>query len=96
MARTPLLNLRVDDETKARWEVAAREAGYSLAEYVREAVEERVSVDASAKKPSRSRKTAPKEKLLTGRVVEKGSSSHSRTGMCEHRIPATAHCVKCD
>lgn len=39
MARVPLLNFRVDDDTKARWQAAADHAGVTLSEYVRDAVE---------------------------------------------------------
>jgi len=39
MARTPLRNLRVDDETWDRWEAEARDRGYSLSEFIRECVE---------------------------------------------------------
>lgn len=92
----PPIQIRLDEETQARWKAAATDAGYSLAEYVREAVEERVSMDSPAKKTGKTKKTPPKEKLATGIVAEKGSSKHARTGLCPHRVPATAFCSRCD
>lgn len=86
MARTPLLNLRVDDDRRAVWESAARDAGYTLAEYVREAVDERVAADAGSGRGKRPAK---------GKTREKPAET-VRTGMCEHRVPAAAYCGRCD
>lgn len=92
MARTPVLNLRVDEATKARWEAAARDAGYLLSEYVRAAVEDRVAADGAP--PVRKRPA----KKTAGRSQESGSPvpARSRTAMCEHRRPPTAYCARCD
>lgn len=51
------VEVRVDDETRARWESAARDAGQSLSVFVRDAVEAVVSapavrVQAGKRKPS--------------------------------------------
>lgn len=40
MAASPNRNLRVDDETYARWQAAAADAGYSLSEFIRAAVDD--------------------------------------------------------
>lgn len=44
--RTPLLSIRVDAETKARWEAAAARDGLALSEFVRRAVERALLADA--------------------------------------------------
>jgi hypothetical protein len=36
MARSELVQLRVDGDTKARWQAAAEDAGYRLSEWIRE------------------------------------------------------------
>lgn len=47
MARVPLLNLRVDEATKARWQAAADHAGVKLSEFIRQAVNARCDQKAS-------------------------------------------------
>lgn len=92
MARTPLLNIRVDDDTKARWEAAARDSGYSLAEYIREAVDARVEIDAPTKGK---RKPAARSPKPTPPDAQSGKSG-SRSGMCVHRRRSDQYCSRCD
>lgn len=89
MARTPHLALRVDDATKARWETAARDAGYSLADYVREAVNARVEADTAPVAPRK-----PKRAAKGAEPAEPARST--RVSMCEHRRPPETYCPKCD
>lgn len=91
MARTPHLALRVDDETKARWEDAATDAGFSLAEYVRDAVDDRVAAEKAPAKPRSKRKTEPRSEPM-----KTGAPAKTRSGMCPHRIAATSFCKTCD
>lgn len=94
-----LFPIRVDDETKARWEAAARDAGYSLAEYIREAVNERAATDAGPVKPkAKARRTKQigfglPPKTQTGAATK--TRSTARTAMCEHRRPPETFCPKC-
>lgn len=39
MARQPHLAIRIDDDTKARWSTAARDAGQTLAAFIRDTVD---------------------------------------------------------
>jgi hypothetical protein len=43
MARKPIIPVRADEETKARWEAAAAEHSTSVSEFVRAAVEEKIA-----------------------------------------------------
>lgn len=43
MARAPLFGIRLDTETRARWQAAADDAGYSLAEFIKAAVEAQIA-----------------------------------------------------
>lgn len=93
MARTPLLNIRVDDETKQRWDAAARDAGYSLAEFVREAVDARIAADA----PKPKAKKGNRQPGQIGLDPTLRAAGMGRTTICEHRIPPTAFCTRgCD
>lgn len=83
MGREPHLALRVDDETKSRWQAAARDAGYTLPEFICAAVEERLSSDAAPKRKTK-RAAAGAAPVVA-----------ARTGMCPHRVPATSFCGRC-
>jgi predicted DNA-binding protein len=43
VTRSPLFNLRLDEETKARWQARATDAGYTLSEFIRVCVEAQIS-----------------------------------------------------
>lgn len=94
MARTPIFPIRLDDETKARWDAAARDAGYSLAEYIRVAVDD--LIERETKPVAKSKKKAvTKTTVRVGLDPELRASKGPRTGLCPHRIPPTAFCSRC-
>lgn len=87
MARPQPIQIRVDDETRDRWTAAARDAGYQLHEYVRAAVDAQIDTET---RPPPARRSRSKKAAAT---VE---ARAPRTGLCEHRIPPTSHCSRCD
>lgn len=83
------LEIRVDDQTRDRWKAAADDAGYTLTEFVRAAVEDKVA-QPKATRPSRA-------KAKAGAAASKVRASTCRASMCEHRIPAGSYCPRgCD
>ncbi len=78
--------------SRAAWEAAARDCGYTLAEYVREAVDERVEADSGSRKPKKGKAVKTAMSVKTDAV----KTGTARTGMCEHRVPATSFCARCD
>lgn len=89
MARaTNKVEIRVDDETRDRWTAAARDAGYQLHEYVKAAVD--AQIDAETRPPPARRSRGKKGGSPAG------ETRAARTGLCEHRIPPTSHCSRCD
>jgi hypothetical protein len=92
---TPILNLRVDDETKARWQAAADLAGYRLSEWIRSCCDARADARAAA--------TAEPEKRGGYQPRASGPpptvpppKPGGRASVCEHRIPAGSFCKACD
>lgn len=94
------LEIRLDDQTRARWTAAAQDAGYTLAGYVRDAVEARVEQDAPAPKrrrPPRSPKPTPPGVEEHGVSPLPPRRGRERAVVCEHRVPPTAYCSRgCD
>lgn len=111
MARTPLLNLRVDAERKARWEAAAKDAGCSLAEFVRDTIDavlaepvarELVAMEVEDSKRAANPPPPPSPKPTPPGIEEHGISPRrpkkrrERTEMCVHRRRPDQFCSKCD
>lgn len=99
MPRKPLLTLRIDDETRAKWQAKADDLGYSLSELIRIAVDDLIDREAPKAKP----KKKPTVKELRGVIVAKTTRSpfpnnprNERSVMCEHRVPPSAFCSRCD
>jgi hypothetical protein len=65
LPRKPIIPIRADDETKARWEEAAAEHSTSVSEFVRAAVEEKI---AGGVKPSSFRTKSGR--ILTGEDIQ--------------------------
>ena len=106
MAATPLLPVRVDAETKARWKAAADERGITLADLVRDSVEAEIAAppvaSPSSWPASRGRKAPkpdgpPLDPSNHGRSPFRRKRDGKRTEMCPHRIPPTSYCSRgCD
>lgn len=78
---TPILNLRVDDPTKERWQAAARDAGYSLSEWMKATLNDACS-------PDRPKTRAQKKAEADAPKV--------RTVRCPHRLLPDQFCRECD
>lgn len=106
---TPLLSLRVADETKARWKAAAAERGYSLSELVHASVESslkdpRAADDVSRRAVEAERRqdqAEPRDTATSDKPARKRSrsaqaeSSPPAAGLCEHRVALTSYCGRC-
>lgn len=67
MARTPIIPVRADEETKIRWQAAAAAAGDSLSEFVRLAVEERIAAGPGRPRPASLQANSKPAQILVGR-----------------------------
>jgi len=100
VARTPLLNLRVDDATKLRWQAGASERGYTLAEFVRASVEAELAKDLGRESSAADVDGAGSETSghhesvgeRQGRRPAPEKKRRTRATMCEHRIPPESFC----
>lgn len=78
------VTLRVDAETREKWEAEAKARGYSLSEFVRSCVDAEMAPSVVA---------APAKKAARGRVKDE---SKPASGMCEHRVALTSYCARCE
>jgi hypothetical protein len=86
------LQIRLRDAERDRWETAARDAGVSVPEFVRQTVA--AALDGGSKVETfesgfKSRSGPPLR-------VTAATSLPARTTMCPHRVPPTAYCSYCD
>lgn len=84
MAPTPILAVRVDKATQARWKAGAEERGYELSEFVRSCVESELA-PGSPPQPRRDTK-----------ATRKDDERKARTGLCPHRLGPGQFCRRCD
>lgn len=73
----PLLNFRLSPEDKARWQAAADNAGVSLSDFIRVAVEKFISapLSAAAAEPAAERPVEPLDAVGVGLAAEVGKIS---------------------
>ena len=85
------LQIRLRDAERDRWETAARDAGVSVPEFVRQTVA--AALDGGSKVETF--ESGFKSRSGPSRYPEP-TSLPARTAMCPHRVPPTAYCSYCD
>lgn len=68
MGRQRLLNIRIDEERRTRWDSAAADAGETLSDFIRDAVDHRVEVGSLVVPADAERETVKRQDSPAGRV----------------------------
>lgn len=95
---TPTYQLRINPEQRDRWEAAARDAGYGLAEWIKATCDDRIEADAAPVKKPRGKAKVPAPGATPMRFDTGATKTgRDRTTMCVHRLRPEQHCSRgCD
>lgn len=87
---TPPRSIRVDDETWARWEQAAKDRATTITQLIKDSVEDAIG------RPSQVAQLDLGNVMLPTPASVGGTYKPKRKEPCEHRIPPQSYCRTCD